>query len=891
MSNPGPPDLSPEQQRPDYAPSSSSEEGDSDRDNDEYENIPAFKNLPVVPDADKLEADPATWQEKKDRKYYHVIPGWVMPDEEDAKLRRPALLPADINPSTYAQRFGIDPEAPETNRGRSMLTPIQDVYGDASQVPDWVEEFQTFMFRGYTADDLKAQGAFDPNMDFPDLSLDGLQGNIHPLLRRENWQQPEIEGNDEGVPFLWYQIPDKSSGTIKSGRYDISKKGNGDLWTAMQPALRLASKVLYSNPPFWTALFELYNRRPIDHRLAPTTLEDGTSLTSFWLGEVDEDKMYPEAKELRRLGFNAAGITEYVLGKFLRLGFESLTDGKLGLTNIQRRSGRPKKKHIISVRIAVEIVWPLLVPGYSAAEKTAASMHIAATLLHELSHAVIAAQNIMMSYPGWNLDSELRGFTPNIDEPEAEEGYAFERSLWGGQVSYATTEYGMDKDDGFPATINVYLKRWPTAKGRPRPETVRGNGQPLDEEDKWPARLTEPPTWTVNCETALPVTMYGRLFHESFWGPGGPFAKYGQQALRMPTHEWEGRKLKTLFEPLYYDPKDVPRALGSKKAYQWMLLAEVYLTKRRQYAITEYMSILTGSLVEEGRLRKRLHYEKKTWPRGDADITRHVDEIRRLGQQLPGLLATCTQAQAGMANPGQEPVSLEDALASYIDNGRRMIVEATEVQRLLGFEIQHTQYLVLGILKQPDSARRDLERYMDIIRYRLRSLLGRRANEVIQMVSSVYDQYLNQIVPALPQQMDHDRYIDLRQLLNTFNTMSETIRATLPTIIDQLADLANTITMCLEEDDNGALARPPLNKFNYLLDASGIREMRTQRRDLRNLALRHMRLLPANSTELRIVNGWLGALRTHVALAGAATQAERAALQSAALPSLASLQM
>lgn len=128
----------------------------------------------------------------------------------------------------------------------------------------------------------------------------------------------------------------------------------------------------------------MYNRRPIDHRLVPKTLEEDTSLTSIWLDEVDQDKMYPEARELRRLGFNAAGITDYVLGRFLSLGFESLNNGESGITNIQRRTKEPRNRHVISVRIAAEMVWPLLIPEYSAAEKTAASMHIANTLLHEL---------------------------------------------------------------------------------------------------------------------------------------------------------------------------------------------------------------------------------------------------------------------------------------------------------------------------------------------------------------------------------------------------------------------------------------------------------------------------------------------------------------------------
>ena len=155
----------------------------------------------------------------------------------------------------------------------------------------------------------------------------------------------------------------------------------------MQPALRLASNVLRSRPPFWEALFDLYNRRPVDNRLVPKTLEKGTSLTSVWL-EIDQAKMYPEAKKLQELGFDAKGTTHQVLTKLIRLGFENFDSRYTGLsggTNIVNNFGLDEKKYIIDVRIAPQMVWPLLVQEYSAGEKTAVSMHIANTLLHELS--------------------------------------------------------------------------------------------------------------------------------------------------------------------------------------------------------------------------------------------------------------------------------------------------------------------------------------------------------------------------------------------------------------------------------------------------------------------------------------------------------------------------
>lgn len=441
----------------------------------------------------------------------------------------------------------------------------------------------------------------------------------------------------------------------------------------------------------------------------------------------------------------------------------------------------------------------------------------------------------------------------------------------------------MDKDDGFPATINVTLKGWPRAKTEARPPNGRGNQQAAaaaeDDKLEWPNRITEPPTSTISRETALPVTMYSRLFRESFWAPGGPFAKYGHQALRMPTHQWEGRALKSQFEFLYVRMRDVSRAFGSKRAVDWMLTACIKLREAGQYAIAEYMLHLTESLVEGGMMRRRLHYDKKTWPQTDRAILRHIDEIRRLGNQLPALLAAYRHAQAQWVDHSQDREPLVNAISAYIDQGRLIIVEATEVQRLLGVEVQHTQYLVLGVLKQTGETRRHLGRYLDILRYRLQSVLGRRASEAIGAVSAVHQQYFDEIVPGLPQPMDgHVLYGRLRQLVSNFTTMSASIQATLPSTRNQLSDLVNTISICLEENANGALGAPPLARFNYLVDSSGIREMRTQRRNLRNLALRDMMRLPYNSKERRIAHGWMMALQTQPRLAEAETEAMREAL-------------
>lgn len=442
----------------------------------------------------------------------------------------------------------------------------------------------------------------------------------------------------------------------------------------------------------------------------------------------------------------------------------------------------------------------------------------------------------------------------------------------------------MSQDDGFPSAINVILKSWPGAKAQPRPP-------PKPSKNKWPEWLTDPPPSLISRETALPVPTYSRLFHESFWARGGPYYQYGHQALRLPTDRWGGRSLKSHFEFYYVRKRDVLAVLRSRAAYRWMICAKVLLDEARLHAISEYMLALTEGLVEANRMGRRLHYDKKTWPRTDGEIAGHVQQIRLLAAQAPNFLVDYRQAQGGGLNPNGDPVTAEAALIAYVDQGRQIITEATEVQRLVSIEIQQTQFLVLGFLKQPDKTRRNLTRYMNIIRFRLQSVLHPMADEALQAAATAHQQYLNEIVPDLAQQVDDNQgHADRNARTSAFETMAATIQQSLPSTIYQLTDLSNTISTCTAQNDDGDLETPPLASFNYLADGAGLRELRTRQRDLRQLALRDMVGLPRGGIAHRVVTAWLGALRTQEQLAGLATQAERDALRRDLVADLMGLQ-
>lgn len=110
MSDPGPSSLTPVEERADYAPSDSPSEDEYGSSRSDFDTTPAFKGLPQLPAIEEeiSEATSATDLRpsgiiKHGGSVYQVIPEWTMISGPHGSYRRPAILPGDGNPSTYAQ--------------------------------------------------------------------------------------------------------------------------------------------------------------------------------------------------------------------------------------------------------------------------------------------------------------------------------------------------------------------------------------------------------------------------------------------------------------------------------------------------------------------------------------------------------------------------------------------------------------------------------------------------------------------------------------------------------------------------------------------------------------------------------------------------------------------
>lgn len=93
---------------------------------------------------------------------------------------------------------------------------------------------------------------------------------------------------------------------------------NDQLWDALQPSIKLASKVIRSNHPHWRMLLAgIYHMRKVPREKDGRTDEqkqqpDYREYRSLW-PDMDRRKMYPSARRLYDLKFEAARATLGIL--------------------------------------------------------------------------------------------------------------------------------------------------------------------------------------------------------------------------------------------------------------------------------------------------------------------------------------------------------------------------------------------------------------------------------------------------------------------------------------------------------------------------------------------------------------------------------------------------
>lgn len=224
-------------------------------------------------------------------------------------------------------------------------------------------------------------GAYNPAASFagPPMDLDDHNTPIHPLLARAKWTQVPDSAIERWAGFWDVRYGAMVDRTGQEGRYDVH--ANPKVWAALEPALRLVSKVLASDHPFWTALTNIHSHRPVDAVKDGRTenqrnKEGGVPYTSVWMdtGDGRAPDPYPEMPNLEARGFDAQTSRAQCLRILdANLTWSIFLDGTIA-GRTRWSAGGPDDAFAFRICISASLLYPLLLPTLSQSERVTVSI-------------------------------------------------------------------------------------------------------------------------------------------------------------------------------------------------------------------------------------------------------------------------------------------------------------------------------------------------------------------------------------------------------------------------------------------------------------------------------------------------------------------------------------
>ncbi|KAK8042854.1 hypothetical protein PG994_013337 [Apiospora phragmitis] len=430
----------------------------------------------------------------------------------------------------------------------------------------------------------------------------------------------------------------------KRDEYDVHR--NPTLWAALQPALQLVTRVLYTNPMFWRSIRDLRTRRKVDPRLDPR--DPATQATPFLqkmirLDEIkqpgdtgyaaDRDACWQELDDLAAAGFDYTYHVDRLLLERLELGIgpgfideEGKPAGFVyGRTSLLMAG--PDSK--IRVNISAELVWALLVPMYSSSEKLCASYIVATTLLHEIMHATCYAVDLMcmrehtlydpkqdwqisnVLHDWWNTATDVdcgRGEPWWRDDLRCELGWAFEKEFWGDSAVALTGGSMQNRLSKHITTmpLAIMAERHHAANYVSSNDVLRGH-YPVEDYYR-----------------PVPIDYYAKFFTDAFWQVEWP--RHGFEAFkRLPPD----RQNLCLMLPAWYPEKAMQDIFGSDN---WRFFRVVIRSLRRygHPLMAEYLNQIVWEVRGFHSLRNRWLIDMRTWQYPDAiwaELTGRLDGI------------------------------------------------------------------------------------------------------------------------------------------------------------------------------------------------------------------------------------------------------------------------
>ncbi|KAI0551226.1 hypothetical protein F4679DRAFT_593662 [Xylaria curta] len=485
------------------------------------------------------------------------------------------------------------------------------------------QDYQRILLLGMTTDELVQNNIHTMSNDV----LMDLDNVIHPFFDRNRWEDGWWRGRDERTPRNAYNI----NGT----REEYNIVTNDALWEALQPALRLVSMVLAKKHPHLEAIINMNTRQPIPVKKGEASKKFPPTDTRYVLEkDIDMRKTYSAIRQLHEVyNYDWRANVIRVLNRSLRLDIDSGYTLGMANRNIDEpitkdahasftfaatsthRSFRapgaaPNPFETIKIKLAADLLWPLLVPQYSKSEKMSFSWVIASTLLHEFAHAINQAQELLTTEhwqpPGQDpqigrLLHSLNGVVWDVDfgahqEPyyvgnvgSDELGFDFEHALWGRSISLTVDSEAIPR---FHRNLMFALGE----------ETHPASDRAQDNQLQPMMRYMRP----------IPIDYIAKFFSKSFWNE--EFGAYGFAAMRMMPDNYLQKNL--LFQPTVPD-LDMDDMMYSRNKARFLRAVPEILLRSRHHVLGTYLNALRMELADQHQYELWWQAEARNW---DSDL-------------------------------------------------------------------------------------------------------------------------------------------------------------------------------------------------------------------------------------------------------------------------------
>ncbi|KAG6362747.1 hypothetical protein INS49_007840 [Diaporthe citri] len=287
---------------------------------------------------------------------------------------------------------------------------------------------------------------------------------------------------------------------------------------------------------------------------------------------------------------------------------------------------------------------------------------------------------------------------------------------------------------------------------------------------------------------------YAKFMQESWWDDA--FIRFGHQALKIPIHSTDpSSPFKTTarqsdsfgdFAPF------LTSVIRSRAALSFIVnYAMPRLHEHRQISILHYLALLTRDVATAKLMRNRLHYEKRTWP----NRLRAIRDLRDKSTE------SFNTAWDGCIEVLQRPLapSTVDDLDEFIMKVQELLANLTELNRLLGIEVQYSQALAAQyILKTPEARRKIHRRYMRFLRENMVHMRNSIAY-VVETIASDHEQDGRLVWKTIAAPWEARFEYMLESNPAALNALEESDAETINDSIDGLANLRKfTLQTCVD---------------------------------------------------------------------------------------------